>query len=65
MLKKIIRNYLAYIVISYIVIYGWQLLEIVILGKLEPSASDTVIGIILILSLTWNYLMMRDVKTFK
>jgi len=63
-LKTYIMEYLKVIVISLVVVYGWQLLEIIMIGHVNSNKVDTVIAIILILSLYGN-LRKRSKVTIK
>lgn len=53
-LKYLFKTWLYLIIIGAIVIYGWQGLELLIIGKINPNKVDTIIAWILIVSLYGN-----------
>lgn len=51
-----ILDIIVFIIINTIVCFGWQGLEILLIGEIRPNDVDTVIGLILTFSLFGNYL---------
>ena len=52
--KKFINECLKFFGISALVVVIWQLVELIIVGKINPNNVDTVIGFILSCSLYFN-----------
>ena len=60
---KLSQNYLKILtpiwIIASLVIFGWQGLEYLIEGEITPRSVDSIISIILILSLWLNYALLK------
>lgn len=54
-MKKIINEIIELFGIMVIVVFVWQLLEVIIEGNVNPNNVDTIIGMILTYSLYYNY----------
>lgn len=54
-MKNLIKKYLCIGILGAVVTFGWKGLEILILGTIRPSSIDTIIAIILTLSLYVNF----------
>lgn len=69
-MKKILAYYQRVPLKDYIVFTGiylaiagiWYLYEWIVFGELQKNAFDTVIALVLSVSLYFNYLMMRTQK---
>ena len=57
-----IKELIILLLIFIVVCLGWQLLEIIMIGHVNPNNVDTVIGIILTISLYKN-LISNEKKT--
>jgi hypothetical protein len=53
-MKKAVMEYLMLMAIMFIINTIWQGLELLTIGKLEPSLADTVIAVILTISIYTN-----------
>lgn len=53
-MREFISDWIYLIGLGMLVIFGWQLLEIVMIGKINPNRVDTVVGLVLTLSLYGN-----------
>lgn len=68
MKKKMIqtlKDTLLLLAISFVVTFVWQILELVIYGKIEPRDVDTIIGLVLGISIYMNiksFGVLRRVK---
>lgn len=56
---KIINKLLEILGLNMLVVIGWQALEILIIGHINPNKIDTFVGIILTLSLYKN---LKNIK---
>lgn len=56
------KDLLVSLIISIVIPIVWMLLEIISVGKTEPSLADSVMYLILDASLLVNYLLMKDLK---
>lgn len=61
-MRKFIIELLQLIGVSFFVVYGWQLLEFIMIGEIRPNKVDTVVGIILIYSLWGNLITWTKSK---
>lgn len=62
-MKKLIKEYIKAIGIGLIITYGWQGLELLMIGKTNPNMVDSIIGLILTLSLYINLKMWKRIKS--
>ncbi len=68
MKKKInqtLKDTLLLLAISLAVTFVWQILELIINGKIEPRGVDTIIGLVLAISICMNiksFVILRRVK---
>ena len=53
-IEERIEIYLEIIGIAALVTFGWQLLEIAMIGKINSNSVDTVVSMVLIISLYGN-----------
>lgn len=53
-MKSFLKDLLLIIVIAVIVLFIWQGLEIIEFGKVRPSFTDSIIGLVLIYSIYGN-----------
>ena len=53
-MKKLIKEYIKALGIGLIVTYGWQGLELLMVGNTNTNNVDSIIGLILTLSLYGN-----------
>lgn len=58
-MKRLINDFLILIGIMTFVVFGWQTLEVIILGEINSNRVDTVIGVILTMSLYQNFKSWR------
>ena len=64
MKKKFIewfKWFLICIVISIIITYGWQGLELLIYGEIQHRVVDDIVGTVLILSVMLNVVFIRTI----
>lgn len=52
------------IVISMIITYGWQGLELIIYGEVQHRLVDDIVGTVLMLSITLNVVFIRVISKF-
>lgn len=64
-IRKYGKDVLISIIIFLIILAVWRFLEIVSVGKVEPSFADSIIALILNFSLLFNYFFVRDMKKKK
>lgn len=63
-LKKV--DIFSFILMFFIVGYGWQGLELLIEGKIIPNTVDNIIGLVLVVSLTINCIFFKEfMKVYK
>lgn len=58
-MKKLLNDFLTLIGIMSLVVIGWQTLEVTLLGKINSNRVDTIIGVILTMSLYHNFKTWR------
>lgn len=54
-IRNIISSILIYVGIMTLVVLFWQLLELAMIGKVNPNRVDSIIGTILTISLYENF----------
>lgn len=68
MKKKIIKLFewfLIYIITVLIVVFGWQGLELLIYGEIQPRLVDDIIGILFTWSILLNIIFIRVIDNWK
>lgn len=61
-LKFLLKEYLIIALIMFAVYYGWQGIELLMIGRINPNSVDTVISWILLVSLYVNTWLVRVLR---
>jgi hypothetical protein len=64
-MSKQLKNSLVSSGLLLIINYGWQGLELLFKEGISPSMSDTVVGLILLVSLYANYILISNNRANK
>lgn len=54
-MKNTITDYLVIFGIGFLVVSIWQILEVIIIGEIVPSTVDSIVAMVLLISLYGNY----------
>lgn len=63
-IKEWLEWLLIYFIITLIITYGWQGLELLIYGEVQHRLVDDIIGTVLMLSITLNVVFIRVIAKF-